>query len=160
MSTSLSSTIHEAFVTVAGRGGLEVDPAELRARARDRSLSPAEHDEVFAIAVYRYRAGPRQVWAPVVLELLAPAIMQRITRLLPPEGGVKDSEDLSHQYLLEVLRAAARLPLRRESNYLRLRVLRRADKGIGRWLEREASYQERRNELAEDLTRADTEPWR
>lgn len=160
MSESLASTIHEGFLAVAGRPESQVDPVELRARARDRSLSPAERDDVFAVAVYNYRAGPREVWGPVVLELLAPAITRRVSLLVPPEGGIKDSEDLSHQYLLEVLRAVAKLPMRRSSNYLRLRVLRRADKGIGRWLEKEAFYQGRRNELAEELTAAEIEPWR
>ena len=152
MSQSLSATISEGFRDVAGRAEPGPDPARLRARIRDLSLSPAERDEVFAVAVGAYRAGSRRLWGPVILELLAPAILERVVQLRPPEPH-DDYEDLGQQLLLEVLKAAATVPLRADPAYLRLRVLRRADKGMGRWLAKQVRHQDWRVEFHPEMAK-------
>lgn len=154
MSESLAVLIEEGFRAAVARTGEGPDPADLRVRARARPLSPAERDEVFLEAVLAYRTGPKQVWAAVILEILAPAILARLTYLQPPEAAV-DSEDLRQQLILQVLRAAARVPLERGPSYLRRRVLLRADKAMERWLVRHANHGDRRAELDENLTSAD-----
>src|SRR6266702_4026638 len=73
-------------------------------------------------AVLAYRAGPRGVWGPVLLELLAPALIARLRRLRP-QFPVLDSDDIRQQLVLELLAAATTVPLPEQPAMLRRRLI-------------------------------------
>ena len=154
MPRSLAAIIHEGSRDVAGRPSKSPDPVDLPSPVGARHLGPLERDEIFREAVSAYRRGPQGIWGAVVLELLAPEITAQIRRLLPPGAG-EDAEDVRQEFMLEVLQAAGRLPLYDASDYLRVRVIKRARKYVGRWLRHQARHYDWREELSEDLTNAD-----
>ena len=141
MSSSLSVDLREAFRQAA----LELPDAQLLVveRARDSSNRRRSERSLGLLAVVlAYRAGPRRVWGPVLLDLLAPAMLARLQRLRA-EPPVMDEEDLRQQLVLEVLRAAAGMPLPENPIYLRSRLMARANQGMWRWLAREGRRQSR-----------------
>jgi hypothetical protein len=140
MATSLSTDLKEAYCQA-----LEELPAEalaLVARARvPICRSPAERDQALAAIVLSYRAGPRRLWAPVLLGLLGPALLERLQGLRQ-ELPVLEEEDLRQLLVVELLHLAATLPLR-DGRYLKRRLLRRANQAVRRWLEAERHHQSR-----------------
>lgn len=143
MSSSLSVDLREAFRQAA----LELPDAQLLVveRARDSSNRRRSERSLGLLAVVlAYRAGPRRVWGPVLLDLLAPAMLARLQRLRA-EPPVMDEEDLRQQLVLEVLRAAAGMPLPENPIYLRSRLMARANQGMWRWLAREGRRQSRQH---------------
>ena len=143
MSSSLSVDLREAFRQAA----LELPDAQLLVveRARDSSNRRRSERSLGLLAVVlAYRAGPRRVWGPVLLDLLAPAMLARLQRLRA-EPPVMDEEDLRQQLVLEVLRAAAGMPLPENPIYLRSRLMARANQGVWRWLAREGRRQSRQH---------------
>jgi hypothetical protein len=92
--------------------------------------------------VLLYRSGPRQIWAPVLLDLLAPALLARLQRLRL-EPPFMEEEDIRQQLVVELLRAAAYMPLPENSGFLRRRLLDRANQGVWRRLARESRRQRR-----------------
>jgi hypothetical protein len=91
-------------------------------------------------AVLAYRTGPREFWGPLLLDLVAPAVLDSLQRLTP-HPPVMDAEDIRQQLVLEVLRVAAGMPLPTNSSYLKRRLMARANQGVRRWLEREGRRQ-------------------
>src|SRR5450759_1292029 len=140
MSNSLSVELREARSQVA-RGFPEVEVA-LVSRARVISNGARGRRPLVMTAVLAYRSEPRQLWGPVLLDLMAPAILESLQRLreLPP---VMDSEDLRQYLILEVLSAAAEMPLPAAPTYMRRRLMARANQGVRRELERESRRQQR-----------------
>src|SRR5207248_5974386 len=118
------------------------DAKVLRARARDVSITPADRDQVLRSLVYAYRMGPKPLWGPLLLELLAPAIMARIVTFKIVEPAIT-SEDIRHQLLIEVLEAAATMPMPEDARYVERRILLRAAQRVSRWLAREQRRQAR-----------------
>lgn len=138
MSNSLSVELMEARRQLA-HGFPEVDVA-LAWRAHVLSNGRCGPRPVLMAAVLAYRTEPRKVWGPVILELLAPALIACLQRLRahPP---VMDSDDLRQQLIVEVLRAAATMPMPANPSYLRRRLMARASLAVRRWLEREGRRQ-------------------
>ena len=137
MSDSLSVELKEARRQHA-RDFPEVDAALAGpARVLSNGCSPRP---VLMAAVLAYRTELRDFWGPVILDLLAPALIAYLQRLraCPP---VLESEDLRQQLIVEVLRAAATMPLPANPTYLRRRLMARASQGVRRWLEREGRRQ-------------------
>ena len=52
-----------------------------------------------------------------------------------------DEEDIRQQLVLELLHAAATMPLPAEPGYLKSRLMARANQGVRRWLAREGRRQ-------------------
>src|SRR4029077_5941982 len=96
--------------------------------------------------VLAYKAGPRKVWGPVLLDVMAPSLLARLRRLRA-EPPVVDGEDIRQQLVLELLHAAARMPLPEEPGYLRSRLMARANQGVRRRLQREHRRQARQDSL-------------
>jgi hypothetical protein len=102
--------------------------------------------------VLLYRTGPRPIWAPVLLDFLAPALLARLQRLRV-EPPYMEEDDLRQQLVVELLHAAAVMPLPEEPTYLRRRLLDRANQGVRRPLARERRRQKRQKSyeaMAED----------
>jgi len=131
-------------------GELSDDALELFARARDNLyLGRADQDRLLADLVAAYRAGSRQLWGPVILDLLAPALVQ-LLRELRPVPPLIDEDEIRQQLVLEVLRAAAKIPIR-DSFDMKFRLISRACKPIVRWLTREGHRQ--RNQASYEALR-------
>lgn len=145
MSSSLTVDLHEGYQQVAG--ALDDEARALLATARDLSKTRrSERGKRLMAIVLAYRKGPREVWGAVLLDLLAPALLARLQRLRtqPP---VMDDEDVRQQLVVELLSAAARMPLPEEPGYLRSRLMARANQGVRRRLQREGRRQARQDSL-------------
>ena len=134
MVTSLSTDLPEAYSRALEELPPEAHALVSRARAA-RGRSPAERDQALVAVVLSYRAGPRRLWAPVLLGLLGPALLERLQRLgeQPP---VVNEEDIRQQFVVELLHLAETLPLR-DGRYLRSRLLLRTNQAVRRWLANE-----------------------
>jgi hypothetical protein len=137
MSNSLSVELREARRQLA-RDFPEVDV--LASEARVPTNGGGGPRSALVAAVLAYRTEHRQVWGPVILDLLAPALIACLQRLRaqPP---VMEPDDVRQQLVLEVLRAAATMPLPVNPSYLRRRLMARANPGVRRWLARERRRQ-------------------
>jgi len=139
MSTSLVADLRAGREEVAG--ALPAEESAPLAHARDSSASErAERDRRLKATVLSYRQGPRELWAAILLDLLAPALLARIQRLRA-EPPVLDEQDVRQQLVLELLRAAATMPLPAEDRYVKAALIARANHGVSRWLAREARRQ-------------------
>jgi hypothetical protein len=119
------------------------------ARARDtRMTGLTERDQLLAEIVVAYRTGPHDLWAPVILDLLAPALVRMVRRIEqkseeiadlwnPDEPLAVDEDELRQQLLMEVLRAAATIPLRPGGRGMKTRLLKRVNTYLIRWVKRE-----------------------
>jgi hypothetical protein len=142
MSSSLADDLREGYRKVAGE--LSGEAIALVARARDPRTSLAERNRNLAQVIAAYRQGPRRLWGPVVLDLLAPAILQRLQRLRAQPPTI-DEEELRQQFVVEVLRAAAYIPLPDHPGWAKGQILSRANQAVRRGLAREARRQRRQD---------------
>jgi len=138
MSDSLSVELRETRGQLGG-DFVEVELA-LASRARVLSIAAYGRRALVMAAVLAYRSESRQVWGPVLLDLMAPAILASLRRLRE-EPPVMDTEDLRQHLILEVLSAAAEMPLPATPSYMRRRLMARANQAVRRWLEREGRRQ-------------------
>ena len=138
MSNSLSVELKEARLQLASDFP-EVD-LSLTKRARVLSNGLGDRRAELMAAVLAYRTESKALWGPVVLELLAPALIACLHRLRahPP---VMDSDDLRQQLIVEALRAAGTMPIPANPRYLRRRLVARASLSVRRSLEREGRRQ-------------------
>jgi hypothetical protein len=156
MATTLATELKRNFEQAS-----EMLPEEALAgvaRARDtRSTGLTERDQLLADIVVAYRSGPRELWAPVILDLLAPALVRMVRRIVrkseelanldPDELLAVDEEELRQQLLMEVLRAAATIPLRSGARGMKTRLLKRVNTYLIRWVKREFRHQIRHRPL-------------
>jgi len=116
--------------------GLPAHARELFTRARDNLyVRRINRDRLLAELLTAYRAGPRHLWGPVILDLLAPALLE-LLMMFRPVPPLLDEDEIRQQLVLELLRAAARIPIR-DGFDLQDRLLARAYKYVVRWLARE-----------------------
>lgn len=136
MSSSLADDLREGYRQVADE--LPEEAMALVSRTRDlKNVSLAERNRGLAAIVEAYRIGPRRLWGPVLLDLLAPAIIERLQRLRA-EPPAMDEEEIRQQFVVEVLRAAAHIPLPENPAWAKSQILSRANQPVRRWLAREA----------------------
>jgi len=139
MPGNLSVDLREAHRDVE-RGRVQTDRAGLdRVRVLTKQGTAGRGAALLSV-VEAYRAGPKKLWGPVLLDLLAPAILANLRRL-KPRPPVMDPEDVRQQLVFEVLLGAATMPLPRNPSYLRSRLMSRANQGARRWLAREGRRQ-------------------
>ena len=134
MSRSLTSDLQEGYGEVAAR--LSPEQRLLVERARGRPKVPGGRDRALAEIVAAYRAGPRELWAPVILDLVAPSLLERLQHFeaRPP---VLDVEDLTQQLVVQLLHAAATVRVACDGRHLRRELVARARKAVSRRLVRE-----------------------
>ena len=120
--------------------GLELD--QLPRLAHSRYVALDRQDRVLAATLRAFRAGPASVWGPVMLEMLAPALVRLASRTLPVSPGI-DEEDIQQQVIYEALRAAATMPLPPDCRFVQARLVKLVNKRLRRWLAREQFRQER-----------------
>jgi hypothetical protein len=137
MSTRLSRDIRTGFDQAQNVGN---DRRLARLRTTIRSSPGVRSDPLLLRVIRSYRRGPKAVWAPVLLELLAPAILASLVILQPIEPGISE-EDIRQQLVLEVLEAADSAPLSNGARFIKRRLIMRAAFLTSRWLQREANRQ-------------------
>ena len=157
MATTLATELRRNFDQASEQ--LPEEALAVVARARDtRSTGLTERDQLLAEIVAAYRSGPRALWAPVILDLLAPALVRMVLRIKrkseeiaelwdPDEPPTLDEEELRQQVLMEVLRAAATIPLRAGGRGMKTRLLKRVNTYLIRWVKREFRHQTRHRPL-------------
>jgi hypothetical protein len=109
---------------------------EILGQAAATDLDYAGRDQLIAQAIAGYRAGSKELWGAVLLELMASALMTRLIRYATVRPTI-NSDDIAQQLVLEVLRAAAVMPVPADGRYLGRRLLLRAATAVTRWLRRE-----------------------
>ncbi len=147
VTTSFAEDLRTGFRQVAEV--LAETELDLLVRARDSiNAAKCERNEILARLVLAYRRGPRQLWAPIILDLLAPALIGCLQgyRAEPP---CVDEEEIRQQLVLEVLRAVAGMPVHLGGRQMRIRIISRANKAVIRWLEHEGIHQSRQYELTD-----------
>jgi len=155
MPGSLTVDLHEGYRRLA-----EAQQAEARARLvstreglRRLRLHRERADRLLDL-VRAYRAGPKELWAPVLLDTLAPSLLL-VLRRLRSQPPYLEEEDVRQQLIVELLAAAAEMPLPPSPAFLRRNLLSRANQGVRRRLVQEARQQsrQRRLEVAERRSR-------
>jgi hypothetical protein len=120
--------------------GLELD--QLPRLAHSRHVALDRQDQVLAATLRAFRAGPASLWGPVMLEMLAPALVKLASRTLPVLPAI-DEEDIQQQVIYEALRAGATMPLPPDCRFVQARLVKLANKRLRRWLAHELRRQER-----------------
>jgi len=132
---SFADQLREGYRQVAG--SLSADERVLVKRARDpRSAGAAERNRLLAEVVCAYRAGPKTVWGPAVLDLLAPTLVLILQGLRPIPHAIDESE-IRQQLIAEALQAAVEVRLLEGGGQTRFRITSRAYTRMLRWLARE-----------------------
>ena len=135
MARSLTSDLRRGYCEVAPL--LDEEQRLLVERARgSKSKCRAERDKALTDIIAAYRAGPRELWASVILDLVAPALLTRLQHLVARPPSLED-EDLSQQLVVQLLHAAATMRLTGEGRNLRNDLVARACKAVARKLARE-----------------------
>jgi len=132
----LSERIREAFVVAAQR---PLSRRNRRRRAMAGHRKAQGRDAYLEDLIRRYRADPA-TWSPVLLEAIGPAAVARIAHFVSP-SPVIDAEDVAQELILQLLLAAATMPLPHGARWVERRLVLRAGTGVSRWLQREANYQ-------------------
>jgi len=119
---------------------------------RDISDPTAEHPMTWAGLLAEYRLDPSGLWSGLLLERLGPWLGAAKRQLIavPP---YLDSEDVSQELALEVLRIAARWRPRCEDHWIPRRLVERAARKVCVWLlkERFRATEELKGDLPSDL---------
>ena len=143
--TSLAARVRSGYLHALATRPVEVlrgleseaTAEEAVQQARSRQVSIHTRDRILEAIVRAYRIGNRQLWGPVLLEVLAPQLTEAVQQfgILAP---LVDSEDLGHQLVLEVLSAAATVPIPEGARWVEQRLLRRAGFTLARWLHKQS----------------------
>lgn len=141
MSTSLA--VQTSRAGQEAMAALSPDARKLVRRARrSRNERSGERDRLLEAVIADYRKGPREVWAAVLLDLLTPAILDRLSRYREELPSV-DVEDIRQQFVVELLSAAATMPMPSGVPFVERRLVLRAGQGVRRWLRKEACFRAR-----------------
>jgi hypothetical protein len=109
---------------------------EMVALTHRRSVPATRQDAVLAAAIRCYRTGSQRIWAPVLLAMLAPAVVAMAARVRCSSPEL-NGEDLDQQAVLESLRVCAEMPLPEGCRFVQRRALMLANKRLTRWAARE-----------------------
>ena len=135
MARSLTSDVRRGYCEVAPL--LDEEQRKLVERARGSNPKClAGRNKALAEIVAAYRTGPQELWAPVIVDLAAPALLARLQHLVarPP---YLDVEDLSQQLVVQLLHAAATMRVADDGRHLKRELVARACKAVSRQLARE-----------------------
>ena len=104
-----------------------------------REVPASRQDELLAATIRAYRRGPAALWGPVLLSMLAPALIRMATPLHAQPPAI-DDEDIDQQVIAETLRAAALMPLPESCRFVQRRLIAFTRKRLTRWLARESRH--------------------
>ena len=138
MAASLAVDAREAFARAKVTLSQSQRDLVEYARASTNEAS-GERDRLLESVVMAYRAGDRQVWAAVLLDLLTPAVLERL-RHFRPESPAIDSDDVRDEFVVQLLEAAATMPFPAGLRFVERRLILRAGQGVRRWLRKERRW--------------------
>ena len=113
---------------------------QLIEETRGAQISPSDRDRRLLAVVRCYRRGPATLWGPVLLEMLAPALVLVSCSSAALPRAV-DSDDIDQQVVIHALEAAASIPLPDPPDHLERRLFLRCLDLTHRWLRREMRRQ-------------------
>jgi hypothetical protein len=120
------------------------------AHAHRHSFNGVDIDGRYAGVVRSFQRGSRQIWGPLLLEMLAPALAQRADAFFSMSSAVSQ-DDIEQQLVLEVLRDAARIDLRPDRQFVDQRLVREPCLRVRRWLRQMHRQSDESLELHPDL---------
>jgi hypothetical protein len=130
------------------------DPDTAAKAVRDPLSQPELRDAALLAIVRAYRADSQ--WGSVLVDLLRAEISNRLRRMRPRPPVIRDG-DLRQQMVVEVLEAAAEMPMPPETRHVDRRIVRRAGWKLLLWLRSEALYQEATEPLPDPDDEDDSE---
>jgi len=134
-SNTFAEELKEGYRRVAGC--LSEEELRVVLRARDPiNTGGLERNRLLAQIVCAYRTGPKQLWGPVLLDLLAPTLVLMLQGLRPVPPVIEE-EEIRQQLVVEALRSAATVPLLESGLQTRFRLTSRTYTNMLRWLARE-----------------------
>lgn len=136
LDTHAARALETEWATEPALAGLSIEV--LRRMVRDPEIPTRDQDELWAAILRAYRRNGSAAWGSLLLELLAPALIEIAVGLESHSPRV-DADDLQQQLALEALAAGRSIPLDRArfvKPWLMLEIRRR----IVRWLNREARH--------------------
>lgn len=138
MPSSLTADLREG--SRGAERSLTQDQLELLARARDTlNVRLPERNRTLAQIVAAYRAGNRQLWGAILLDLAAPALLEVLQHFYA-QHPVLDDEDVSQQLVVQFLHAAASMRIPHDGRGLKRKLVSRAAKATVRRLGRERRH--------------------
>jgi hypothetical protein len=124
---------------------------DLISRARDPiNTGGVERNRLLTRIVCCYRTGPKAIWGPVVLDLLAPTLTLMLRGLRPVPPAIDETE-IRQQLVAETLRCVATVPVLESGLGTRFRITSRIYTNMLRWLTREG--RRRRSQVSFDHLR-------
>jgi hypothetical protein len=120
------------------------------AHGHRHTFNSVEIDGRYAAVVRSFQRGSRQIWGPLLLEMLAPALAQRADAYFSMSSAVSH-DDIEQQLVLEVLRDAARIDLSADRQFVDQRLVREPCLRVRRWLQQMHRRSEESLELHPDL---------
>ena len=151
MAASFATNTRLAFT----RAKAALGPSELDLVARARAsvnTESSDRDRLLDSIVMAYRFGDRPVWGAILLDLLTPAIVERLKHFRP-EPPVIEADDLQAEFIVQLLEAAASMPLPPQPRFVERRLILRAAQGVRRRLGRERRWRR----VLQPLGKADRE---
>src|SRR5207237_1021060 len=110
LNTDTARALEADCETESALAGLSIE--ELRRMVRNPDLPARDQDEVWAAILRAYRRSGSAAWGSLLLELLAPALIEVAASFAPQSPGL-DADDVQQQLALEALAAARSIPLER-----------------------------------------------
>lgn len=112
----------------------------------------SRQDAVWLAVMHRYRRGPARIWAPLLLEMLAPALVVTASRIAQAWPHV-DAADVQQQLVVEALASAASLRLEGGRRWVQRLLIHESERRVRRWLQR--TGRRREEELDDTVAVAD-----
>ena len=128
-----SSELEAAGSAESALAGLTLPALIALVRKPKRDL--AEQNAVWLAVVRCYRQRPARLWAPVLLEMLAPALIDEAYRLVRRYRDL-DPAEIRQQLLVSALAACSSIRLTETSRFVKLALVRAMRRRTVRWVQK------------------------
>lgn len=139
-----SSELEAAGRSHCALAGLSLPELIRLAQTPNREL--AEQNAVWLAVVRCYRERSARLWGPVLLEMLAPALIDEAYRLVLGHRDI-DPSDIQQHLLVSVLAACSSIRLTATSRFVKLALVRSARRRTIRWLQKTLRQRRRTDSL-------------
>jgi DNA-directed RNA polymerase specialized sigma24 family protein len=139
-----SSEFEAAGRAESALAGLTLPVLLALVRTPNRDL--AEQNAVWLAVVRCYRQRSAPLWAPVLLEMLAPALIDQAYRLVRRYTDLDPSE-IQQQLIVSALAACASVRLTETSRFVKLALVRAMRRHTVRWLQQTLRLRQRMQSL-------------
>ncbi len=147
-----SSEFEAAGRTESALAGLTLPALIKLVRTANREL--AEQNAVWLAVVRCYRHRSARLWAPMLLEMLAPALIDEAYQLVSRFRDIDPSE-IQQQLLVSALAACSSIRLTGASRFVKLALVRSARRRTVRWIQKTLRQRAESLDLLADELRYD-----